>query len=417
MRGGPREGNCHSRGLAGFDDRPGAKRARLRYIASSNMAGLASTREGVERQMTERERFHEWARFGAPDRVPYWGMGYWPQTIERWEDEGMPADVHLHAFFGFDRRDGVHLNAGMVPDFRDKTLEETDRYVIRQRSDGVVTKALKTGESHGVRMSMDQHIRFPVEDRASWNEFKKRFNAKSPCRYPLFWEEYKSHLKGRDYPLSIHGGSMFGWPRNWMGFERAATILYDDPALMREIMEFTADFMIELITPALEEIGDIDFGGMWEDMAFKTASIISPKHAREFMLPCYKRVTEVMHKYGIQVIALDSDGYVDELIPIWLEAGINLIYPLEVASGEDPVALRKKYGKDLLIWGGIDKRVLAVDKAAIRREVLSKTPFLIEQGGWIPGIDHSVPPDASFANYMYYLEVVRAVCEGRPVPS
>jgi len=367
--------------------------------------------------MTERQRFHEWAKFGSPDRVPYWEMGYWPQTVERWEDEGMPPDVHLHAFFGFDRREGVPINAGMVPGFRDKTLEETDRHIIRQRGDGVITRALKTGESHGVRMSMDQHIRFPVEDRDSWREFKKRFNPKSPCRYPLFWEECKDRVKDRDYPLCIHGGSMFGWPRNWMGFERASMMLYDDPGLMHEIMDYLADFMIELITPALQEIGDIDFGVFWEDMAYKTASIISPKHAREFMLPRYKRITEVMHKYGVKTISLDSDGYVDELIPIWLEAGINLIYPLEVASGEDPVALRKKYGKELLIWGGIDKRALAKDKAAVREEVLSKAPFLIEQGGWLPGIDHAVPPDVPFENYVYYREVVRAVAEGRPVPQ
>jgi len=344
-------------------------------------------------------------------------MGYWPQTIERWQDEGMPADVHLHQFFGFDRRESVPIGTGIVPSFRERIIEETDRHVIRQRTDGVLVKALKTGESGGVRMSMDQHIRFPVYDRASWNEFKKRLNPKSPCRYPLFWEEVKSHLRGRDYPVSVHGGSLFGWPRNWMGIENASTMFYDDPSLMHDIMEYLTEFMIELITPALAEIGDVDFGVFWEDMAYKTASIISPKLVREFMLPRYKRITAVMHKYGVKTIALDSDGNVEELIPIWLEAGINLHYPLEVAAGMDPVALRKKYGKDLLMWGGIDKRVLAQDKAAVRREVLSKAPFLIEQGGWIPGIDHAVPPDASFANYMYYLELVRAVAEGRPLPD
>ena len=88
---------------------------------------------------------------------------------------------------------------------------------------------------------------------------------------------------------------------------------------------------------------------------------------------------------------------------------MNGFWPLEVAAGMDPVALRKKYGKQILLIGGIDKRVLAQDKKAIEKEVMGKVPFLVSQGGYIPSLDHTVPPDVSFENYMYYLQLIKAV--------
>jgi uroporphyrinogen decarboxylase len=361
--------------------------------------------------MNYRQRFHETMHFGSPDRVPYWEMGFWGQTIDRWEDEGMPPDVHHIHLFGFDRRDMVPINHGIIPHFREQTIEETDRYVIKRHSDGVLSKRMKEGEARGTASSMDQRYEFPVRDRKSWEDFKRRLNPKSPCRYPAFWDDYKRHVRDRDYPLGIHGGSLFGYPRNWMGFEAASIMMYDDPALMHEIMEYLADFMIELITPALEQIGDLDYGVFWEDMCYKTASIISPKHFREFMVPQYRRITDVMHKYGVDVIMVDSDGHVDELVPMWIEVGINCVYPFEVAAGEDIVALRKQYGRDLLIWAGIDKRALAKDKRAIEDEVYSKVPWMIEQGGYIPGIDHAVPHDVSYANWLYYRELLHKICE------
>ena len=106
---------------------------------------------------------------------------------------------------------------------------------------------------------------------------------------------------------------------------------------------------------------------------------------------------------------MDSDGNVEQLIPLWLEAGINLIWSFEVAAGNDVVALRKQYGRDLIIAGTIDKRALIKGKEAIREEVMSKVPFLLETGGYFPSIDHLVPPDVTFENYCYYINLMREV--------
>ena len=100
-------------------------------------------------------------------------------------------------------------------------------------------------------------------------------------------------------------------------------------------------------------------------MAYCAGPLISPKMFRQFMIPRYRRITDLARSRGIDTIFVDSDGDVSQLIPLWLAAGVNGVYPMEVAAGMDVVALRRQYGKDLLMTGGIDKRVLAQDRRAI----------------------------------------------------
>ena len=134
------------------------------------------------------------------------------------------------------------------------------------------------------------------------------------------------------------------------------------------------------------------------------------------MLPRYRKITDLLHSYGVDVIFLDSDGNLNELIPLWLEVGINFLWPFEVAAHNDVVAIRKKYGKNLIIGGGIDKRELAKGREATREEVMSKVPFLLEQGGYFPGVDHVVPPDITFENYCYFINTVREVAGLEKLP-
>lgn len=207
-------------------------------------------------------------------------------------------------------------------------------------------------------------------------------------------------------------GSFYGQIRDWVGMEHLALWYYDCPDLVHEMTEYVTDFTLRVIDRALNEIPDIDCALIWEDMAMKTGSLISPKLFREFMMEPLKRVTKVLNEYSIQIIMLDSDGNVDELIPLWLEANVNLIHPLEIAAGCDPVRYRAQFGKDLRLLGGIDKRVLrdGCTKEEIEQEVMSKVPQLVEQGGYSPMVDHLVPPDVPFENFKYYMNLIHEVC-------
>jgi len=127
---------------------------------------------------------------------------------------------------------------------------------------------------------------------------------------------------------------------------------------------------------------------------------------RRYMLPGYRRIVDCLRRHEVDIIFVDSDGNCDELIPIWLEAGINGLWPLEVAAGSDALRYRREYGRDLLLVGGIDKRELRKGIDAVRQEVLRQVPAMLASSGYVPTVDHSVPPDVPFENYVAYRELL-----------
>jgi hypothetical protein len=352
-----------------------------------------------------RERFLETLKFGKPDRpflLPQW---FFEETIERWQSEGLPPDVDVREFFGFDRYEVIPVSVGLFPPFKVQIIEETSEKRILIDSDGVRKEEKKPYPS------MPKFLEFPVRDQASWERIKSRLNPDSPARYPRWWEDMKRCWKDRDYPLGVNAGSFYGWPRNWMGVESFSYLLYDDPELVSDICGYLAGFIVKVIARAVEEV-DLDFALIWEDLGFKTGPLISPELFERFMLPAYKKVTSFLKEHGIDIILVDSDGMCDLIIPHWIEGGVTGLYPFEVAAGSDAVATRERYGEKLSIIGNIDKRVLARGKKEIEEEVMSKVPPLFSTGGYIPFVDHCVPPDVPFENFCYYLELIKELGGG-----
>jgi len=160
------------------------------------------------------------------------------------------------------------------------------------------------------------------------------------------------------------------------------------------------------LTPAAEQV-KIDCAWVWEDIAFNEGPLISPALFKEFVLPCYRKLTAFYRKHGIEIVIVDSDGDLRTLIPLFIEGGVKHFWPLEARAHMDVVALRKQYSKNIGLLGNIDKRALVEGKEAIEKELESKLPPLIESGGFIPHIDHSVPPDVPFQNYRYYINLLK----------
>ena len=186
-----------------------------------------------------------------------------------------------------------------------------------------------------------------------------------------------------------------------MGVERISVMLYDDPEWIQEMMDYVVDFYCACGRRALEE-ADLDYVLLWEDMAYKTGPLISPEMFRRFMLEPYKRLTSFIRDRGVDLIFVDSDGDSGLLIPLFLEGGVNGFYPMERVAGMDAVELRKEYGRELRLMGGIDKRAMAAGPEAIDAE-LANVASLLEEGGFLPWCDHHVPPDVSLENYQYYV--------------
>jgi uroporphyrinogen decarboxylase len=360
--------------------------------------------------------FLQIARFELPNELmlPTSFQWFWIQALNRWKEEGLPVDEHIEHYFGFDRSQDLPVNTGLLPRFDSHVLEETPTTQVIIDDSGVKRREFraKSSAEEGATRGMSQWLEFPVRDRKSWNEFKKRLDPHSPARFPLYWDDLVKQWKNRNYPLGIWAGrssvSFYGVLRDWIGMENFAFMFHDNPSLVHEMMEYLEYFFLEILSKVLADV-DLDYLGIWEDMAYKTASLISPAHFREFMLPHYRRITDFVRSKGVDVIWVDCDGNVDELIPLYMEGGVNGILPLEAAASMNAVVLRKKYGKNLFLVGNIDKRALARGKHQIDDEIEKKVPLLLSGSGYFPAVDHAVPPDVSFGNYLYYLQKLRKV--------
>ena len=358
---------------------------------------------------------------------------FWEHTIEEWVKQGAPEQIASGVFrggqsqwdyFQFDTLRELHeIIATLNPVYIDIGGGVTYRYnsplVMPNYEPEIITRdedtvTLIDGGGRKVRIWNDNRQRMPmfldhpVKDRASWKEYKKRLDPNTPERWPSDWNSYVEEINSTNDPKVLAVGGFFGLLREWMGTEKILYTFYDDPSLIEDMMDQICYLETEIIKRVVKDIR-IDCVHFWEDMAYKTGPLISPDMVRKFMMPLYKKVTDILHGSGVDVISVDSDGNVNELIPLWLECGINFHWPLEVTAGNDAVALRKKYGKDIILGGNIDKRALIKGKDAIREEVMSKVPFLLESGGYFPSVDHSVPPDITWENYRYFINTVREV--------
>ena len=351
--------------------------------------------------MTSRERFLRTMRFQRPD-VPYVkAVSRWQETCDRWRREGWDGRP-LEEVFGTDRMLGVGVYYGPVPRFEYRVLEEDERTKVYVNHEGIVMREFKGYGSS----SMPQFLRFPVEDEADFDRLcRERLGLRFEERVPPDWQRRVEGWRSRTDPLMCFAdrwGGFFGPLRNLMGLEGLSFAFYDQPKLIERMMDQRAGAIIE-ITGKILEYTDIDAFAFWEDMAYKTGPLLGPDMFRRFMLPRYREVCDWLRGRGVELIFVDSDGNINELIPLWLEAGVNGIWPLEVAAGMDVCELRRTYGRDLLMIGGIDKRAVAAGGEVMRREVDRVMP-VVEGGGYIPELDHGAPPDISWKNMCEYME-------------
>lgn len=377
--------------------------------------------------MNLRENVMATLRFSRPQRTPRWELGYWAGTLQRWYKEGLtgveqarwqaepwaswvsangiavPANSEQYrehdvtAFFGMDRGlASVDLNYNACPTFNPVVLEETEEYVIRRAYDGVVSKVLKPEQG------MPQFLDYPVHNRSEWEQFvSERYQPNLAERLPANWDSLKKIYQTRDYPMVLGVGATgyFGSVRQMLGLEHTLTTFLDDPAWMHAMMNHLADFYVSLYDQVLCQV-QVDYCVHWEDMCYVNGPLISPRLFREFMFEPYQRLAQVLRDHGVDILMVDTDGDARLLLPFFQEAGVNAMYPFEVQSSMDVRALRQAFPR-LAMQGGIDKKALALGPGAIDRELEARVPAVLA-GGYIPHVDHAIPPDVSFSNYCYY---------------
>ena len=356
--------------------------------------------------MNTRERFVGTLTGRPVDRVPFMKVFGGANAIKpHWEQECPGIAQRIDELLGFEGRhrgwDRTPVN--MDPSQLDpvEVLEETETQLVRRRGDGTVEVIYKTGDYN--RHDID----WPIKSMDDWDRYKQRhMQADDPTRFPDNWTELVEQYRARDYPLQLTHRGVYGFCRNRMGDVNLGYAFYDQPDLVHDMMDSYTDMAIELWEKQVAEV-DFDLIECWEDMAFRSGSLISPKTFREFMTPNYRRIAEFAADHGIQIILIDSDGYIEELTELMLEGGVTALYPYEVQSGNDVARVLDRFPTVGCV-GGLDKQVMARGREAIDRE-MDRARGLIEKGRFIPGPDHFVLSDVSCADYCYFMEQLREV--------
>lgn len=365
--------------------------------------------------MNARERFREALLFGQPDKVPFRPGGPRESTLRTWHEQGLPEGVpwydHLLEVLGIEKEPAqpqvsLDVSFKMIPWFEEKVLEHRDGHYLVQDWMGAITEISDEYDYTYIRQAKDfvtrKWHRFPVQNRADFEErMKWRYDPKAEGRFPADFAARCAALRERDYPLTVNFNGPFWQLREWVGMENLCLLMIDDPDFVLYMADFWGDFVCQTLEPILQSV-EVDAIHLSEDMAYKAHSMISPAMVRKFLVPQYERWVDLARSYNCPIVDMDSDGDISVLIPIWIEVGINVCDPIEVAAGNDIVAYRQRFGKQMAYRGGIDKRAIAAGGEVMRTEVMRVVPPLLKDGGFIPSCDHGVPPDISWPNFVAY---------------
>ncbi len=371
--------------------------------------------------MNNRQRTTAILNYQSVDRIPVVAFGYWNETLEKWQAEGhitqeeslgyaqhgdnSPADQSIMAKLGFDFNWNACVggNNGLLPPFEHEILEEkSDGSQIIRDTNGLIVRVKPDV------VSIPAEIGTTLTDREAWEEL---YLPKLQYAKERVSQEHLATIKADDdartIPLGLHCGSLYGRIRDMIGVETLSYLAVDDEDLYAEIIDTNANLCYQVVEDVLKAGIDFDYAHYWEDICFKNGPLIRPEVFAELVGPHYRKMSQLLHQHGIKIISLDCDGWIDKLVPIWLENGVNTMFPIEVGTWNASIApWRQQYGKELRGVGGMDKRVFAHDKNAIDAEIKRLKP-LVDLGGYIPCPDHRIAPDAKFELVQYYCEQFR----------
>jgi hypothetical protein len=388
-----------------------------------------------------KELFFKIMNFEPCNRTLKWEFGYWGGTLKRWYQEGLPVisglpqevtygetivgpgcpsgmlfldknfiiDSDVFNYFNFDAGFNVlPYNYWIFPPFEQKIIVENEEYVELIDSDGIRKRVLKNDSS------MPLWLDWPVKNKKDWERIKEeRFNPGSICK--RYSENFLKITKENDASLLsmfYHPVGFFGSLRFLLGESKLFFLYYDDPLFLKEILNHLCNLWISIAEEILSKT-NIDIAIFWEDMSGKNGSLISPGMFKEFMSPYYGRLISFLKLKGVKYFAVDTDGKVDQLIPLFLDIGVNILFPFEQQADNNLLNLRVKY-PDLRMLGGIDKNILYKGKEYIDKE-LEKVSGLIKSGGYIPFCDHLIPPNSSWQNFKYYRNELNRIIDHNEV--
>jgi uroporphyrinogen decarboxylase len=343
--------------------------------------------------MASRQLLHDTVRRKPVPRIPLTEICYWPETITRWEQEGLPKNCDLHDYFGLDRI-GIY-GPDLSPRRPQRVCSEDAKTVVRIDEWGRTVQAWKyttatpvnlaygAADVSGITAYMEQYTSLDhrLTDPVQFHEHELRraagdFTAVSPIEPAWFVIEFL------------------------LGFEEGLMAFLSHPDEVGRAMRQLTEYSLRHMQWLIDERG-MQFDALWffSDLCFKNGMLLPPAVYRELVLPLHREYRKFCDVNDL-LFMLHCDGDVRAFIPLVIEAGFEVIQPLEARAGNDVRELKRLWGDRITLMGNINADVLANgSEQDIRKEVLSKLSVAKEGGGYIYHIDHSVPPTVSLKNY------------------
>ncbi len=354
--------------------------------------------------MNGRDRFNAQMNYGSFDRCFNMEFGYWDENYREWKefvDNGIKNEWEANEFFSFDPIGCIGGNTWLDPYFEERVVEETETTKTIINGDGLFATVPKDGHS-----TIPHYNKSSVVTPDDWKQVKEtRMNKDNPNRKLSadYIADLKKQYGNRDFPLGVSTGSMIGKIRDMLTFEGLAYAVYDYPDMVEDMVETACVLVEDFLKQILPHI-QFDYAAGWEDICYKNGPIVSVDFFKNVVTPRYKRISKLLKEHNIPIWYTDCDGDVRHILPHLIDGGINCLFPFEVNCCAHPAELFAEYGKDLRLMGGFDKIKMIEGKDSIKAYMKTLEP-LVARGGYIPFCDHRCPPDVTFENYMYYLDL------------
>lgn len=328
------------------------------------------------------------------DRIPRYDT-YWPDTLRRWEGEGLVGgrdgalaclDADLSVVNGI-------IWPDPFPGRREIVAEDASTVTF---VDGFGQKVQQFKE----RSTTPTHLGWECTDSDVW--YHRMREAVLTCVDRVDLEAATArYVKARQEEKWTYVAAVepFEILRKLIGDEETLVGMIEEPEWIEDIANVTTANTIANYERLLHRDVRPDSLWVYGDMAFNHATMCSPATYRELIWSSHRRLADWAHEHGMTCI-YHTDGNVNGVIDLYLEAGFDALQPLECKAGMDLRTLCPQYGERLLTFGNVD--VMAMidnDLERIEAEVRAKLAAGMATKRYIYHSDHSIPPQVSWSTY------------------
>jgi len=199
------------------------------------------------------------------------------------------------------------------------------------------------------------------------------------------------------------GGNILEWGQDLRGWDVFLMDLVRRPELASYLMDKMVEVHLQNLARYLEAVGDyIQVIMMGDDLGTQTGPQISPRAYREMIKPRHQRLYRFVKEHSSAYVFLHSCGSIYELIPDLIEAGVEILNPVQTSAAKmDPARLKAEFGDRLTFWGGgvEGQRVLPFGTPAqVREQVRERLEVFAPGGGYVFAPIHNIQPDVPAEN-------------------